>query len=371
MLHRVVPRAPIPFPFASLPKVDRATARLTRRIAATLASSSALPAGLFDARWSGLLGDDSLRRIGGTPRPVALADLRAAWSADPTLVSRWNHPTLGPFLLAVPRALAFLLVTRALGTDAWISPTAPWSDVAEGVLSALAARVAVTLTAPAAPPTLRAITDHPDDALDTLPPGHLVAWDLTLAGKTVAGVLTLVLLADELPAPPPVPSADLLSRFSYVAVSVRCVGARSMVAATDVDALAAGDHVLLDGLRWSSSALAGDVTLCLGEHPPLRLDASVTDASSVTVTRPPRDPWSPAMSDSTDVFAALQVEVTVELASQSASLETVASWGVGAVVEFSQRIGEAVLLRAGGRVIARGELVDVDGQVGVRITARS
>ncbi len=366
-----MPRAPTPFPFASLPKVDRATARLTRRVAATFAAAPPLPVSLFDARWAALLGDDSLRCIGGTPRSVALADLRAAWSVDPTLVSRWNHPILGPFLLAFPRALAFLLITRALGPDAWTSPTAPWSDVAEGVLSAIAARIAVTITAPAAPPTLRAITDHPDDALDTLPPGRLVGWDLTLAGKTLAGVLTLVLLADELPAPPPVPSADVLARFPDVAVSVRCVGARAMVAATDVDALAIDDHVLLDGLHWSSSALAGDVTLCLGAHPPLRLDSSLSDASRVTVTRPPREPWSPAMSDSTDVFAAVQVEVTVELASQSASLETVASWAVGAVVEFPQRIGEAVLVRAGGRVIARGELVDVDGQVGVRITARS
>ena len=129
-----------------------------------------------------------------------------------------------------------------------------------------------------------------------------------------------------------------------------------MVAAHDVEALAIDDHVLLGGLRWSSSALAGDVTLCLGDHPPLRLDASLSDAARVTVTHAPRDPWSPAMSDSTDVFAALQVEVTVELASQSVSLETVASWGVGAVVEFPQRLGEVVVVRAGGQVVARGEL---------------
>jgi flagellar motor switch/type III secretory pathway protein FliN len=32
------------------------------------------------------------------------------------------------------------------------------------------------------------------------------------------------------------------------------------------------------------------------------------------------------------------------------------------------RIGELVEVRAGGRVVARGELCDVEGQLGVRVT---
>jgi flagellar motor switch/type III secretory pathway protein FliN len=67
----------------------------------------------------------------------------------------------------------------------------------------------------------------------------------------------------------------------------------------------------------------------------------------------------------------VHVEVTVELATQSVSLEALAAWGVGAVVEFPQRLGETVVVRAGGRAVARGELVNVEGQVGVRITALS
>ena len=76
------------------------------------------------------------------------------------------------------------------------------------------------------------------------------------------------------------------------------------------------------------------------------------------------------MNDATEVLRGLQVEVTVEIATQTVSLDALSSWGVGAVVEFPQRLGEAVLVRAGGRVVARGELVDVEGQVGVRITER-
>jgi len=41
------------------------------------------------------------------------------------------------------------------------------------------------------------------------------------------------------------------------------------------------------------------------------------------------------------------------------------------VVSLGKRIGEHVVLRVAGVEVARGELVDLDGEVGVRIVARS
>jgi flagellar motor switch/type III secretory pathway protein FliN len=40
----------------------------------------------------------------------------------------------------------------------------------------------------------------------------------------------------------------------------------------------------------------------------------------------------------------------------------------GDVVQSGRRIDHAVILRTGGREIARGELVDIEGEIGVRIT---
>jgi flagellar motor switch/type III secretory pathway protein FliN len=40
----------------------------------------------------------------------------------------------------------------------------------------------------------------------------------------------------------------------------------------------------------------------------------------------------------------------------------------GDVVQCGRRIEEPIVLRAGGREIARGELVDIEGEVGIRIT---
>jgi flagellar motor switch/type III secretory pathway protein FliN len=47
-----------------------------------------------------------------------------------------------------------------------------------------------------------------------------------------------------------------------------------------------------------------------------------------------------------------------------------ASLSPGDVVALGRRIGEAVTLRVGGVTVARGELVDLDGEIAVRILGR-
>ena len=49
-------------------------------------------------------------------------------------------------------------------------------------------------------------------------------------------------------------------------------------------------------------------------------------------------------------------------------LETLASLRVGQVLETGRAIGERVRLCAGSQVVAEGELVRVDGEIGVRLT---
>ncbi len=60
--------------------------------------------------------------------------------------------------------------------------------------------------------------------------------------------------------------------------------------------------------------------------------------------------------------------VRVELGSVSMSAGEWAALEAGDVIETCQRISEPVVLRCAGREVARGELVEVEGQVGVRIT---
>lgn len=81
-----------------------------------------------------------------------------------------------------------------------------------------------------------------------------------------------------------------------------------------------------------------------------------------------------AMSDADDmnqtlVDAALDAPVVVRVELGSVSM-TAADWAklrTGDVIETGRRVAEPVILRVAGRVVARGELVDVDGEVGVRV----
>jgi flagellar motor switch/type III secretory pathway protein FliN len=61
------------------------------------------------------------------------------------------------------------------------------------------------------------------------------------------------------------------------------------------------------------------------------------------------------------------VVVRVELGAVSMAASDWARLRPGDVIETGRRVAEPVLLRIAGRVVARGELCDVDGEVGVRV----
>ena len=61
------------------------------------------------------------------------------------------------------------------------------------------------------------------------------------------------------------------------------------------------------------------------------------------------------------------VIVRVELGAVEMSAREWASLRAGDVVTVGARVGAPVLLRAGSRELGTGELVDIDGEVGVRV----
>ena len=71
-----------------------------------------------------------------------------------------------------------------------------------------------------------------------------------------------------------------------------------------------------------------------------------------------------------EIALAAPVVVRVEIGSVTLPASEWAALRKGDVIETGHRITEPVVLRAGGQEIARGELVNVDGEVGVRIVER-
>ncbi|MCK9517953.1 MAG: flagellar motor switch protein FliN [Dehalococcoidia bacterium] len=77
----------------------------------------------------------------------------------------------------------------------------------------------------------------------------------------------------------------------------------------------------------------------------------------------------PAISRSgIDLLAALRMNVTVELGRTQLTVAEVLGLGPGSVVELDRLAGEPVDIRVNDRLIARGEVVVVDENFGVRIT---
>jgi flagellar motor switch/type III secretory pathway protein FliN len=63
--------------------------------------------------------------------------------------------------------------------------------------------------------------------------------------------------------------------------------------------------------------------------------------------------------------------VRVELGAVTLTAREWASLGVGDVIALGRRVSEPVVLRVAGVEVAQGELVDVEGELGVRIRQRT
>jgi flagellar motor switch/type III secretory pathway protein FliN len=105
-------------------------------------------------------------------------------------------------------------------------------------------------------------------------------------------------------------------------------------------------------IRGESVALPFDVAAALPESPrdELMSDSEKSDPSRLS-----------------DAVLESPVVVRVEMGAVSMTAREWAELGPGDVIETGRRIAEPVILRVAGREVARGELVNLEGELGVRI----
>jgi flagellar motor switch/type III secretory pathway protein FliN len=150
---------------------------------------------------------------------------------------------------------------------------------------------------------------------------------------------------------PPVRAAVAADVLLGVSVELAVEWARTRVGAAELATLAAGDRLRIpEGRRLRLATPTGGFEL--------------TDELRVR-TAYVREEVTSMSTES--LIEDVPVEVAVEVARVRLSVRELLDLAPGAVVPMGAPVGP-VELRAGGRRVARGELVDIDGELGVRVT---
>jgi type III secretion system YscQ/HrcQ family protein len=338
-----------PFDLRSCPPVRAAEARATRALAGVLA---ALPrAWQVDLPPLGV-ASLTVAGIDATARPLDAVVLAIARGRD-----------RGRLSLAQP--FAARLVDTALGGRGIFSAARPLGPAERGVLVALLA------------PLLDAIGWSPD--LSPPPPplaGPAIA--VGVEGAFGVGVLRLELPASTGPSSP----KAWRRRAADLPVAARVEIAATALTAAELAKLACGDALVFDG----TGAIAADADcegrLAIGTYrAPLRIDprGALTLVGDFQLTGAPGGPKVGVVSEGTmDVtgptemataaLAAAPIEIVAELARLTLRGEELLGLAPGVVLTLAADRRRAVVLRAGGEAWAEGELCDVEGELGVRVT---
>jgi flagellar motor switch/type III secretory pathway protein FliN len=336
---------PSAYPWGALEPVSRAAVRVAAGARQSLRASC--------GRVATALGD--LLEL-----PCEVVVKRSQLGRVPALAQAvWlSRESLALGALAEPALAAFVASRVLRRVEPLSDPSAPLSAPLAALLAALAVETArrsgLATTLLGAPP---------------IGEEALVA-DVTLLLEGRPFSLTLFVVGSEA-APAPEPSlaslGELTLRLPLVVATV-AVERRDLLALEPGGALLLGDGATIDvegrghgllvapqGERGISAQLRPDGRLVVGDAAEARLSV---------------EPAKPMTSDGetlTDVLLETPVVVRVELGAVSMSAREWAQLGPGDVIETAQRIAEPVVLRIAGREVGRGELVNVDGQVGVRI----
>ena len=329
-----------PFPYGALRRLSRAEAAVESALARWLVARPLGP------RTAKLVGDGVSARLVGTRTDafdpyaahaevrLAGASIVLACAARPirALAQRLFR---GPPELDAPRPLTpveeatWVLVVAAMLEDTGI-PGEVWPSVglprggSDGALAptVAAARSATGRGRPTTPLALEVVLERRGS------PWTCVAY---------------VPRSIEVRVPPPRP-------LPVGPLEVPVVLGRCLLSREDLARLAVRDIITIER----------ELALSIGDGT-VRLTAAAGAVEARVVTGYNPAPVTQPLAD------AAQVELTVSLGTTRLSLRQVGELAIGAVVPLGRPLAGPYEVRAAGRLIGRGELVDVDGELGVRI----
>ncbi len=222
-----------------------------------------------------------------------------------------------------------------------------------------------------------------------------LAMDLRLNAGDTAGWGRLLTRAELRlhAAPSPPPSAQALrwarrDRLRDASVELCIEAGHGFLPSSAVVALAASDIVVLDhfgpkpitggpvSLRVGHGAFTAHLdgaglTILSSFHLRAAAMATTDDKTDLPSPEPALSPGDKDLGSATPsehLLRELPVQITCEIGRLTLSAREVLELRPGSVLPVGRPLAGPVDLTAGGRVIARGELVDVEGEIGVRVT---
>ncbi len=214
------------------------------------------------------------------------------------------------------------------------------------------------------------VTTEASQAASALGTGALVGFEISLTIADQQGVARVLLPAAvlqgallELPRPHGVLADEIgAASFPFLPRLGRCVLERSAA-----EALGPGDVIVLERAGRSDAGLRGELRL-LG--PRLELHGEL-DGNQFTFTRAIERGFLPevTMPEVIQELAAPSVDVEVELTRVRLQVSELATLKPGVILPLKVSPSDPVLLRIGDRVVARAELVDIEGEIGARLLA--
>ena len=355
-----------PYPFDALPRLLRVQVELAQVLWDQLLVL------LESARVATAEGRAALERaVGGALQIEAQTPYLVGAERVPALLQSARVVEISRVAAAAPRF--FLAVDGALCKAVGASDAGRLADLLQPAL-----RGAAVQLAPLDAAELAAVIEDP------LLRAPLVLDASVRVGTTVGWARILASSSLRLAAPPPRGAGPLRAlcqgreRLAGTSTQLVLEAGYGFLRSPDVLALSVGDVVLLDHFG-PRPVTGGPVWLRLGGGVfPGHLDgAGVTVIGSFYLrAQAMADQQSDeplAASETVDtvnesLLRELPVQITCEIGRVTLSAKEVLELRPGTVLPVGRPLAGPVDLTAGGRVLARGELVDVEGEIGVRIT---
>ncbi len=350
--------AVMPFSWAKVPVVLRAEAegiRRARRLARTRIDSLRLV--------------EAIRTVIGAEAKLSLRAIRRAEprgvddAIGVMLAAPEEKTTSQRFLVELEGALGARIVARAIEQKTGV--TDPSRAPSPALAGATAAVVVAVLR--------KALNGAPLLAI-AAGPAHALARDQGAAATTAWLSLSLdhevfdlrITIPDAALAQDDRSSSAILSQLDRTPIALPIVFATCTTTRADIDALSIGD-AFLPGL-----SLSGPVTL-IAARSERGIGGNLASDGRLVIADIEEHPWvMPESPESrTDVLVDAPVIVRVELGTVEMPARAWADLGPGDVISLARKVGDPAILRIGGVEVARGELVQIDGEYGVRILARS